>query len=87
VPRRWRFDGGLGKPISMVNTMRARGGSWSRTAQGHKAAHPRCAHCGAITQLETDHVVPLHRGGSDSWTNLQSLCKECHARKSAKERQ
>ena len=87
MPARWRYTGNLGKPFSMVNTMRSRGGSWTRTAKHHKAVHPQCAHCGAITELETDHIIPLHKGGTDSWTNLQSLCKECHGRKTQKDRQ
>jgi 5-methylcytosine-specific restriction endonuclease McrA len=35
--------------------------------------------------LECDHIVPLHRGGSNDPGNLQSLCKECHAIKTATE--
>lgn len=86
MPRRWKYEGSLGKAFSPVNSIRSRGGTWTRIAKHHKAVHPQCAVCGAITNLETDHVVPLHRGGSDDWTNLQSLCHDCHARKSAKER-
>lgn len=84
--RRWSFTGGLGKPISMINTVRSRGGTWTRTAKHHKAVHPRCAVCGAIAGLETDHIIPLHRGGTNDWSNLQSLCQECHATKTARER-
>ena len=84
--RRWRFDGGLGKTYSLLNTMRSRGGSWSRTAKHHKSVHLRCAVCGSVGPLETDHIVPLHRGGSDDWSNLQSLCIEHHREKTARER-
>ena len=83
--RRFRYEGGLGKPVSMINTTRSRGGTWTRTAKLHKAVHLQCASCGAVADLETDHIVPLHRGGSNAWSNLQSLCKECHARKTASE--
>lgn len=76
----------MGKPISMVNTMRSRGGTWTRTAKAHKAAHPCCAVCGSVVGLETDHIVPLHKGGTDEWSNLQSLCQQHHAEKTARER-
>jgi 5-methylcytosine-specific restriction endonuclease McrA len=29
--------------------------------------------------------VPLHRGGTNDASNLQSLCKDCHAAKTAAE--
>lgn len=65
---------------------RPRGGTWTRTAKLHKAVHYKCAQCGRLDTLETDHIVPIHQGGSDSWTNLQSLCHECHALKTSNER-
>ena len=34
---------------------------------------------------ERDHIVPLHLGGGDDAANVQGLCSECHAAKSAKE--
>ena len=30
-----------------------------------------------------DHIVPRAAGGTDEWSNLQSLCAKCHARKTA----
>jgi 5-methylcytosine-specific restriction endonuclease McrA len=45
-----------------------------------------CAHCGAIADLETDHIVPLHRGGTNEWKNLQSLCVSCHSHKTNNEK-
>jgi 5-methylcytosine-specific restriction protein A len=83
--RRERFDGGLGKPLQAPRFKASRGGTWTRTAKHHKAVHPQCAHCGAVHQLETDHIKPLHQGGTNEWRNLQSLCLECHARKTANE--
>ena len=82
--RRMRFDGGLGKPWRPMVT-RSRGGTGTRTAQAHKAANPTCAHCGTIVGLQTDHIVPLHAGGTDEWRNLQSLCVECHKAKTHKD--
>ena len=83
--RRFRYEGGLGKAISMINTTRSRGGSWTRKAKQHKAIEISCRKCGSIVGLECDHIVPLHRGGTNDASNLQSLCKECHASKTASE--
>lgn len=83
--RRYRFEGGLGKAMSMINTTRSRGGSWTRKAKQHKAIELSCRQCGSIVGLECDHIVPLHRGGTNDSSNLQSLCKDCHAAKSASE--
>ena len=83
--RRFRYEGGLGKAISMINTTRSRGGSWTRKAKQHKAIEISCRKCGSIVGLECDHIVPLHRGGTNDPGNLQSLCKECHAIKTATE--
>lgn len=83
--KRERFDGGLGKVVRAPRFQRSRGGTWTRTARLHKAVHPQCARCGAVHELETDHIVPIHLGGGDEWRNLQSLCVACHARKTAEE--
>ena len=44
-----------------------------------------CQHCGRWGN-EVDHIVPIQRGGPE-WelSNLQTLCKRCHSRKTAKE--
>ncbi len=36
---------------------------------------------------EVDHIIPRHLGGDDSFENLQPLCRSCHARKTAQERE
>jgi 5-methylcytosine-specific restriction protein A len=84
--RRLRFDGGLGKAYDHAKQQQhSRGGTWTRIAKQHKAIHVQCAKCGAIADLETDHIVPLHKGGTNDWRNLQSLCRQCHAIKTAAE--
>jgi hypothetical protein len=40
-----------------------------------------CEHCGATSDLEVDHVVPISLGGSDDRDNLQCLCLMCNRRK------
>ncbi|MBN8431820.1 HNH endonuclease [Microbulbifer salipaludis] len=54
-----------------------------------RLANGLCEHCtklGRVTEgTECDHKVPRSRGGSDDVSNLQWLCKSCHARKTAQE--
>jgi 5-methylcytosine-specific restriction endonuclease McrA len=41
-----------------------------------------CQYCGVQSHsLTMDHVVPRHRGGEHSWTNLVSACPTCNRRK------
>lgn len=41
----------------------------------------RCARCDAGENLTRDHVIPLSKGGSNDWTNLQPLCHLCNSTK------
>lgn len=43
----------------------------------------RCVHCGVATNLSVDHIVPLSRGGTDGFENLQTLCLRCNSSKGA----
>lgn len=43
----------------------------------------RCQNCGATTDLQFDHVIPLAMNGSNNAANLQLLCGSCNRRKSA----
>ena len=43
-----------------------------------------CMYCGeqhASRGLSRDHIIPLSRGGRDSWNNVVSACKRCNNRK------
>jgi len=43
-----------------------------------------CLYCGnefKECDLSRDHVMPVSRGGMDSWTNVVTACKRCNARK------
>ena len=43
-----------------------------------------CLYCGNHFEefrLSRDHLQPLSRGGTDSWTNVVTACKRCNARK------
>ncbi len=49
----------------------------------HRDAH-MCMYCGAQLpgkQLTRDHVVPIHQGGKDTWSNLVTACRSCNSRK------
>jgi 5-methylcytosine-specific restriction endonuclease McrA len=35
--------------------------------------------------VEVDHVIPLHKGGKDDASNLQSLCRDCHDAKTRRD--
>jgi 5-methylcytosine-specific restriction endonuclease McrA len=42
----------------------------------------RCQYCGrGDLPLTLDHIVPLSRGGDDSWENLSAACVQCNNRK------
>jgi hypothetical protein len=45
-----------------------------------------CSSCGSRnTKLELDHIVPIAISKSDEHDNLQTLCKDCHSRKTGKD--
>lgn len=48
----------------------------------------RCCLCGRSgsngTELEVDHIVPVSKGGNTTYSNLQTLCRECNRGKGAK---
>ena len=62
------------------------------SAQDRKAVAYRqryaCAACQCVLppDHEVDHVVPVALNGSDALSNLQALCKPCHAQKTRDQR-
>jgi len=43
-----------------------------------------CAYCGgrfAFDELTREHIVPVSRGGSDTWMNCITACRACNGRK------
>lgn len=67
---------GVRKPIKFVDWLRL---YWN--------TEERCAYCGKAppeVELEKDHIEPVKRHGSSSYTNLRFLCVECNRLKAAK---
>ncbi|MDE0658047.1 MAG: HNH endonuclease [Gammaproteobacteria bacterium] len=65
----------------------SRGAQWRRVRR-HVLERDgyACCRCGRRgVRLEVDHVVPLKDGGTDDLSNLQTLCKPCHAAKTRAE--
>jgi len=82
----------LGKRLSDAPVQvreRLRGRPWARKREGILLRDPLCVkHLAAgvtIASVEVDHIVPIEQGGSDDDSNLQGLCHDCHAEKTADE--
>jgi len=43
----------------------------------HRLPH-ECVFCSTPTDLETDHLIPRSRGGTDSADNMVLACKKCN---------
>lgn len=64
---------------------------WAKARKAYLIAHPLCVECqkkGIITPAtDVDHIIP-HRGDKKLFwdsNNWQSLCHECHSRKTVTE--
>lgn len=76
-----------GKWTKKGDDKRIRGRAGVARANRVKAkAGYKCAECGVLTtELESDHIIPLCKGGKDDERNMQALCVECHKAKSSRE--
>jgi 5-methylcytosine-specific restriction protein A len=64
---------------------RGYGRRWQKLRAAFLIQHPQCAACHDPAN-EVDHIIP-HRGNQAKlydWDNLQSLCKPCHSKKTAR---
>ena len=43
-----------------------------------------CLHCGTTERLTLDHIHPWSLGGTDTFDNLQTLCRSCNSKKGAR---
>lgn len=70
-------------------TPRERGRRWMRRRARWLAEHPLCERCEERERVtaaeEVDHRIPLWAGGADDESNFSSLCRDCHAAKTAAE--
>ena len=42
----------------------------------------KCIQCGSNENLEFDHIIPLSKGGANTYRNIQLLCEHCNRSKS-----
>lgn len=56
--------------ITISGTMR----EWEREQELTK----NCVYCSSMSDLSTDHLIPLTRGGEDSADNVVLACKSCN---------
>lgn len=75
----------------MDKTPRQRGRPWQRRRARWLEANPLCARClgenppRVEAAVQVDHRTPLFKGGADDESNFQSLCLDCHKRKTAED--
>lgn len=74
-----------------TSTERGYDSRWRRVRKRKLRTDPLCEPCmkrdRTTAATEVDHITPLSSGGARlEWSNLQSICRSCHAQKTARER-
>jgi 5-methylcytosine-specific restriction protein A len=63
------------------------GWDWKKNVRDpYLAAHPYCVnlfdmHGPCVPAKVVDHILPRRQGGTNAWSNLQSLCRRCDNKK------
>ncbi len=69
----------------LIFTKRIRGKELQRMRTYWFMDKPLCVTCHKANRTsmatELDHIIPLHKGGTNEESNLQGLCGDCHAEK------
>lgn len=71
-----------------TNHRKLTGRPWRRLVEAVKRRDQYiCQICGRLTdEGDCDHIVPVHKGGTDDMANLQWACREpCHREKTERE--
>ena len=65
------------------STQRGYDSTWQRVRNAYIARHPLCQWTDPcpLPAVDVDHITPMRAGGTHKHTNLQSLCRPHHARK------
>ena len=63
---------------------------WQGIRKAYLAKNPLCERCKLKNKIKSgevvDHIIPIQDGGEAwDWSNLQTLCKRCHAIKTNQE--
>lgn len=68
-----------------TNDGRLKGRAQQRRKVQFLSEDPYCRRCREQGKrslaLWLDHIVPLSKGGTEAWENLQGLCDPCHRQK------
>lgn len=79
----------MGWSESSTAKKRLRGRALQQRRAQYRRFQPLCVACqakGFVREWdELDHIVPLHKGGTDDTSNLQGLCIPCHKEKTERE--
>lgn len=71
-----------GKIVNSNGCKKYRTGSKKERQLIFKRDGYKCIKCGSNKNLTIDHIIPKSKGGRDSITNYQTMCKKCNSEKS-----
>ncbi|MCK5609595.1 HNH endonuclease [Candidatus Pacearchaeota archaeon] len=71
--------------MGLERQARTRGRLWMKLKRQVLCVDPVCVACRRRPSVEADHIIPICKGGTDEFDNLQGMCKECHEEKTRKD--